>query len=63
MAEPAKDAIVTHLVESIERLHQDLDKVELWLGALGCFRMPVPDYQPGDQYLLPPRDKPRRRSR
>jgi len=53
MAEPVKDAILMHLFESIEQLHQDLDKVELWLGALGCFQNPVPDYQPSDRYLLP----------
>ncbi len=53
MAEPVKDTILLHLFESIERLHQDLDKVELWLGALGSFQKPVPDYQPSDRYLLP----------
>lgn len=61
--EPANDTIFVHLVESLERLHEDLDKVELWLGALSCFQKPVPDYQPSDRYLLPPasqRDAPRR---
>ncbi len=53
MAEPVKDTILLHLFELIERLHQDLDKVELWLGALGCFQKPVPDYQPSERYLLP----------
>ncbi len=40
------------------RLNEDLDKVELWTAALGYFQTPVPDYRPGDQYLLPvrPRD-------
>ena len=54
MAEPAKDAIMIHLTQSIERLHRDLDKVELWLGALGCFQRPVPNYEPSDRHLLPP---------
>jgi hypothetical protein len=53
MAEAAKNVIFRRLMQSIDRLHQDLDKVELWLGALDCFQMPVPDYQPNDQYLLP----------
>jgi len=62
MAEPVKDTILVHLFESIEQLHQDLDKVELWLGALGCFQKPVPDYQPSDRYLLSSerRDAPQR---
>jgi hypothetical protein len=54
MAELTKDTIIVHLIESIERLHEDLDKVELWLGALNCFEKPVPDYQPSDRHLLPP---------
>lgn len=54
MTEPAKEAIMIHLTQSIERLHRDLDKVELWLGALGCFQRPVPDYEPSDRHLLPP---------
>ena len=36
MAEPAEDAIYVNLIQSLERLHDDLDKVELWLGALKC---------------------------
>ena len=52
--EPANDTILIHLMESIERLHRDLDKVELWLGALNCFQKPVPDYQPNNRYLLTP---------
>ena len=52
-AEPASEAILVHLMESLERLHKDLDKVELWIGALSCFQKPVPDYQPSDRYLLP----------
>jgi hypothetical protein len=52
MPEPAEDKIVRNLIEAIERLHADLDRVELWTAALGCFQRPVPDYQPGDKYLL-----------
>jgi hypothetical protein len=52
MAEPAEDIIVRNLIEAIERLHQDLDRVELWTAALGCFQTPVPDYQPNDRFLL-----------
>jgi hypothetical protein len=52
MPEPAEDMIVRNLVEALERLHEDLDRVELWTAALGCFQQPVPGYRPGDQYLL-----------
>ena len=53
MPEPAEDKIVRNLVEALERLHEDLERVELWTAALGCFQTPVPDYQPGKHYLLP----------
>jgi hypothetical protein len=52
MPEQAKNMIVRNLVEALERLHEDLDRVELWTAALGCFQRPVPDYQPGNQNLL-----------
>jgi hypothetical protein len=52
MPEQAEDLIVRNLVEALERLHQDLDRVELWTEALGCFTRPVPEYQPGERYLL-----------
>jgi hypothetical protein len=53
MSEPAEDAIVRNLIEALERLQEDLDRVELWSVALGHFHQPVPDYQPNDQHLLP----------
>ena len=59
MPEPAEDQIVRNLAEAIERLHEDLNRVELWTAALNYFQRPVPDYQPGERYLLPSR--PRRR--
>jgi hypothetical protein len=52
MPEQAEELIVERLIEALERLRQDLDRVELWAGALGSFQDPVPEYQPGDQYLL-----------
>ena len=51
--EQAEDMIVRNLIEAVECLHRDLDRVELWTAALGHFHRPVPDYHPGDQYLLP----------
>ena len=37
MPEPAEDMIVRNLIEALERLHEDLDRVELWTAALGSF--------------------------
>jgi hypothetical protein len=53
MPEPAQDMIARNLIEAIEQLHADLDRVELWTAALGSFQRPVPDYQPRDKHLLP----------
>jgi hypothetical protein len=53
MSEPAEEVIVHHLIDALERLREDLDKVELWAAALGHFCDPVPDYQPGNDYILP----------
>ena len=52
MPEQAEGKIVRNLVEALERLHEDLDRVELWTAALNSFQRPVPDYKPREQYLL-----------
>jgi hypothetical protein len=52
MPEQAEGKIVRNLVEALERLHEDLDRVELWTAALKSFQRPVPDYKPREQYLL-----------
>ena len=52
MSEPAEDLIVHNLIDALERLRDDLNKVELWAAALGHFQHPVPDYQPGSAYML-----------
>jgi hypothetical protein len=62
MPEPAQDQIVRNLAEALQRLHEDLDRVELWTAALSCFQRPVPDYQPGERYLLPVRHERRNAS-
>jgi hypothetical protein len=54
MLEPAEDRIVQNLVEALEQLRQDLDRVEMWAAALGYFQRPAPEYQPDNQYILPP---------
>jgi hypothetical protein len=52
MSEQAEEMIVHNLIEALDRLRDDLDRVELWTAALGCFQQPVPEYEPGDRYLL-----------
>lgn len=52
MPEQAEGKIVRNLVEALERLHEDLDRVELWTAALNSFQRPVPDYTPREQHVL-----------
>jgi hypothetical protein len=57
MPEPAEDMVVRNLIEALARLREDLDRMELWAAALGCFQHPIPDYRPGDRHLLNPSAK------
>jgi hypothetical protein len=57
VAEPAEEMIVHNLIEALERLRDDLDRVELWTAALDCFHQPVPEYEPNDRYLLSAKSK------
>ncbi len=61
MPEPAADAIVRNLIEALEQLRNDLDRMELWAAALDRFQHPVPGYEPGDQHLLDPESNAGRR--
>jgi hypothetical protein len=61
MADSAEDLIVRNLMETMHRLHADLDRIEFWTSALAAFQAPVPRYQPHTEFLLPPR-KPATRS-
>jgi hypothetical protein len=56
MPEQLEELIVRNLVEALNRLHEDLDRVELWTAALQCPRHPAPDYGPADRYLLQTRN-------
>jgi hypothetical protein len=61
MPEPAEALAARNLIESLERLRADLDRMELWAAVLGSLRCPIPDYKPGDQHLLTPqKQEPRR---
>ena len=53
MPEPLEDAIVRNLIDALQRLHDDLDRVELWTAALSQFQHAAPEYEPGKEYLLP----------
>lgn len=44
------------LQESLARLRRDIDRVELWAGALEVFSQPIPDYDAGRNHRLPPGD-------
>jgi hypothetical protein len=61
MPEPAEDVIIRNLIESLERLRGDIDRMELWAAALGSFRHPAPDYQASDRHLLKPSEEHRSR--
>jgi hypothetical protein len=54
--EQAEDVIVRNLIEELNRLQHDLDRIEMWTAALDCFRRPAPTYQASNDYLLPARD-------
>lgn len=54
MSAQAEDLITRNLIEALDRLHQELERVELWTAALTCFLRPAPAYQPGEQHMLPP---------
>jgi hypothetical protein len=55
--EPAGEKVIRNLREAVERLQQDIARVELWAGAVGCFVKPIPDYDPAqshlNKYILP----------
>ena len=54
--EPAGEKIVRNLQQAVERLHEDLARVELWAGALGGFTKPIPEYGHGQtRFDLPQR--------
>jgi hypothetical protein len=44
----ATDALARHLHAAIERVRDDMQKVEFWADAMTSFSEPVPDYEPED---------------
>jgi len=52
--DPAK-AVTRNLHAAIERVREDVAKVEFWADAVTGFSQPVPDYRPSDvNIFLPP---------
>ncbi len=52
-----RDRVMRELQQAVERLQDDIARVEFWADALGGFSTPVPDYEPSgarlSQYMLP----------
>ena len=46
------DRISERLQESLARLREDIDRVELWAGALEGFSRPIPEYDAARRYRL-----------
>ena len=46
MREQRAEVVVPHLIEVLDNLDDDLDRIELWTAALSCFQHPAPHYQP-----------------
>jgi len=61
--EPAGEKIVRNLQQAIERLQDDIKRVELWAGALGCFTKPIPDYGHGRTHFDLPAAHPNTKSK
>ena len=52
----AGDKVSERLQESLARLRKDIDRVEVWAGALEGFSRPIPEYDPARGYRLAPAD-------
>jgi hypothetical protein len=53
MPDAVPDTVMKNLIEALNRLHDDLDRVELWTAALKSFQEPAPEYSPRGDYALP----------
>jgi redox-sensitive bicupin YhaK (pirin superfamily) len=56
MPDAVPDTVMQNLIEALNRLHDDLDRVELWTAALKCFQESPPEYRPRTDYVLPRHD-------
>ena len=67
MLTPLQQHLARRLADSIDRLHKEVEQVELWASAVSGFIQPVPDYEPDTtlvaHYLKPGRPARKRRRR
>ena len=46
MREQPEEIVAPHLIEVLDNLDDDLDRIELWTAALSCFQHPPPTTSP-----------------
>jgi hypothetical protein len=67
MAKTLQANLARQLSDSVDRLHEQVEKVEFWASAMSSFAAPIPDYEPEAtkvaRYLKPGRPARRRRRR
>ena len=54
--EPMVTQIARNLDAAIDRLNEDLERVEIWTAALSAFLEPVPGYDSSQRFVLPGAD-------
>ena len=53
----ANNAVAQHLLDAIERVRDDVEKVEFWAGAVAGFARPVPEYTPHEAAIWLPAEQ------
>ena len=53
----ATDALARHLHAAIDRVREDMEKVEFWADAVSGFSEPVPDYDANDAKVWLPSEQ------
>jgi hypothetical protein len=51
------EQVVRHLFEAIDRVREDVAKVEFWANAVTGFAQPVPDYDPDETRVWIPSEQ------
>jgi hypothetical protein len=52
------EQVAHRLRDSLDRLHREMERVEIWAGALSAFVQPIPEYDLPTDFLLPPSKRP-----
>jgi hypothetical protein len=53
----SNEQVVRHLIEAIERVREDVAKVEFWASAVTGFSQPVPGYDPDETRVWVPTEQ------